>query len=130
MVSEFTLLGRLTRDPEVKYTAAGMAVAKVDVAVNSKIKEKDEVSFFSITVFGKTAENASQYLSKGKQVFAAGEIRQQTWTTPDGEKKSRYEFLARKIVFISGGSKNGSAGTKTESPDDFIPEIDDDDITI
>lgn len=134
MVSEFTILGRLTKDVELRYTTTGQAVAKMDLAVNSKFKEKDEVSFFSITTFGKTAENASQYLSKGKQAFAAGDIRQRTWTGQDGEKRSGFEFLARKIIFIGGSGKPGSSSPgrtipPTAGDDDFIPEIDDD-ITI
>jgi len=103
MVAEFTILGRLTRDPEVKYTASGQAIGKLAVAVNSKYKEKDEVSFFNITVFGKAAENAAEYLSKGREVFVTGEIRQHTWTSDAGET-TKFEFTARRVVFLGVGN--------------------------
>jgi len=129
MVAEFTILGRLTKDPDTNYTAAGQTVTKLSIAVNNSYKGKDETSFFTVTVFGRSAENASQYLSKGKQVFISGEMKQNTWTGNDGAKNTKYEFLARKVVFIGAGNSPVAGRTAAATKDDdFVPEIDDNDI--
>jgi single-strand DNA-binding protein len=122
MAADFTILGRLTKDPEVKSTPAGQAIAKLSVAVSNRYKGKEETSFFPVTAFGKTGDLAAKYLTKGSQVYVSGEMRQWTWTPDEGEKKMGYDFFARKIVFIGGGKNKPPAA---DSKDDFIPEIDD-----
>ena len=77
-VNYIVLIGRLTRDVELKYLSSGTAVAKGAIAVNRRVKKgdewKDEASFFEFVLFGKTAENLSKYLLKGKQIAVEGEL--------------------------------------------------------
>ena len=88
-------VGNLTADPELRYTPAGLAVAEVCIAVNRRKKtangqwEAGEPSFFPATVFGDMAENVAETLRKGDRVIAAGALKDQTWETREGEKRSK-----------------------------------------
>ena len=85
------LLGNLTRDPEVRYTPGGTAVASFAIAVNRRYKQgeetKDEVSYIDIVVFGKTAENCGQYLNKGDAILVEGRLQQRRWDDKDSGQK-------------------------------------------
>ena len=85
-----TLMGRLVRDAEVKYTATGTAIAKFAMAVNRSEKVdgewKDAASFFDCTMFGKRAEAIAQYLLKGKQVAICGSLKQDRWNSDNGPR--------------------------------------------
>ena len=89
------LMGNLTRDPELRYTASGAAVASFGLAVNRKFKQgeewKDEVCFVDITVWAKQGENCAQYLNKGSLVFLEGRLNYQTWEADGGQKRSKLE---------------------------------------
>ena len=82
-LNHVTLIGRLTRDAELKYTSAGFAISNFSIAVNRRRKNGDqwmeEASFFEINLYGKSAESLKQYLVKGKQVAVDGELRQDRW---------------------------------------------------
>lgn len=112
------LIGRLTRDSELKYTNSGMAVAKLSIAVNRRKRSgeqwTEEANFFDITVFGKTAENLSQYLVKGKEIAVEGELRQSRWEQ-DGQPRSRVEVVANNIQLLGGpkGSEQRSSPQST-----------------
>ncbi len=114
--SKVILMGNLTRDPEVRYAASGKAVATFAVAVNRRTKQgdetKDEVSFFDIVVFGKQAENCSQYLNKGDSVLIDGKLQQRRWDDKEtGAKRSKVEVLADSVTFGPKRSKTASGGT-------------------
>lgn len=100
------VLGNLTRDPELKYTPAGTSVTTFGLAINRRYKQgddlKEEVCFLDVTLFGKTAELASQYLAKGRAVLLEGRLRQQRWETDGGEKRSKHELIADHMTFIGG----------------------------
>ncbi|UCD10777.1 MAG: single-stranded DNA-binding protein [Nitrospinaceae bacterium] len=106
------LLGNLTRDPELRYTASGAAVASFGLAVNRRYKQgeqwKDEVCFVDVTVWAKQGENCAEYLNKGSQVFIEGRLNYQTWES-DGQKRSKLEVVANNVQFLSrpGGKGEG-----------------------
>ena len=107
------LIGRLTRDAELKYLSSNTAVSKFSLAVNRRKRSGDqwveETDFFDITVWGKTAEALNQYLVKGKEIGVEGELRQSRWEQ-DGQSRSRIEIHARNIQLLGGG---GSGGQRT-----------------
>lgn len=106
------LMGNLTRDPEVRYTPNGIAVASFAIAVNRKYKQgeelKDEVSYIDIVVFGKQAENCGQYINKGDSVLIDGRLQQRRWETEDGQKRSKIEVVAQSVNFMPKRSWSGS----------------------
>lgn len=107
------LLGNLTRDPEVRYTPNGVAVASFAIAVNRKYKQgdetKDEVSYIDIVVFGKQAESCGQYINKGDSVLIDGRLQQRRWETEDGQKRSKVEVVAQFVNFMPKRSWSGQA---------------------
>jgi single-strand DNA-binding protein len=98
------LIGRLTRDAELKYTASGQAVCKFSIAVNRNRKNGDqwveEASFFDIVLWGRTGEALNQHLIKGKMVGIDGELRQDRWQQ-DGQNRSKVEIIANNIQLLS-----------------------------
>jgi len=124
-------MGNLTRDPELRYTASGTALASFGIAVNRKYKQgdewKDEVCFVDITVWGKQGENCSEYLSKGRPVFIEGYLRFSSWETDGGQKRSKLDVTANTVQFLGGrGDGQGSAPmSDQDSPsmhgDDDVP---------
>jgi single-strand DNA-binding protein len=109
------LMGNLTRDPEVKYTPKGTAVCDLGIAINDTYKAQDgsfkeTVTFVDVEVWGRTAENCKQYLTKGRPVFIEGQLRLDQWETPQGEKKSRMKVRADRVQFLGGGERGGSGG--------------------
>ena len=117
------IVGRLTRDMEVKYTSGGMAIGKFSLAVNRKKKSGeqwvDEASFFDVTCFGKTAENLSQYMTKGKQVGVDGSLHQDRWEK-DGQNMSRVVINADNIQLLGGGTEqSASAPSRKTEPQGF-----------
>jgi single-strand DNA-binding protein len=116
-VNHVILIGRLTRDAELKYTSGGMAVCKFAIAVNKRRKQGEqwveEANFFDIVLWGKTGEALNQYLVKGKQVAVEGELHQNRWEQ-DGQSRSKIEINANNVQLLGGnggaqGSGQGSA---------------------
>jgi single-strand DNA-binding protein len=103
-----TLIGRLTRDPELTYANSGTAICKFSLAVNRRKKVadnkwEDEASFFDCSMFGKSAESITQYLEKGKQVSILGELRQNRWEQ-DGQSRSKVEIVVNSLQLLGGSS--------------------------
>ncbi|MDR2747408.1 MAG: single-stranded DNA-binding protein [Treponema sp.] len=105
-INHVVLVGRLTRDAELKYTANGQAVCKFSLAVDRRKKNGDqwveEVSFFDVVLWGKQGEAVNQYLLKGKQVGIEGELRQNRWEQ-DGQSRSKVEISATNLQLLGGG---------------------------
>ena len=116
-VNHVVLIGRCTRDAELKYTSGGMAIGKFSLAVNRKKKSGeqwvDEASFFDVTCFGKTAENLAQYMTKGKQVGVDGSLHQDRWEK-DGQNMSRVVVNADNIQLLGGGTEQSSPATSRQ----------------
>jgi single-strand DNA-binding protein len=105
-LNHVVLIGRLTRDAELKYTSGGQAVCKFSIAVNRRKKNgdqwEDEANFFDIVVWGKQGEALHQYLVKGKMVGVDGELRQDRWQQ-DGQNRSKVEIVAAYLQLLGGG---------------------------
>ena len=114
-INSVTLVGRLTRDAELRYTNSGYAVCKFAIAINRRRKVgdqwEDEANFFDIVLWGKQAESLNQYLVKGKQVGIDGELRQSRWEQ-DGQPRSRVEISANNIQLLGGG-RGGERGLES-----------------
>ena len=107
------LMGNLTRDPELRYTPSGTAVADLGLAMNRRWKSQDgewqeEATFVNIEVWGRQAETSAQYLSKGRQVLVEGRLKLDRWEAKTGEKRSRLKVVGERVVFLgSPGSRPG-----------------------
>src|SRR5574343_601738 len=119
--NKVVLIANLTRDIQLRYTPGGAAVCDVGIAVNDKVKKGDqwvdEACFIDVTFFGKTAEVASQYLSKGSSILVEGRLKFETWEK-DGAKHSKHKVVCDKMQMLGGkgaGSGGGSAQTSQES---------------
>jgi len=110
-INSVVLVGRLTRDAEMRYTNSGTAICKFSLAVNRRKRSgdnwEDEVSYFDIVVWGRQGEAVSRFLEKGKQVSVSGELRQSRWEQ-DGQTRSRVEVVAANIQLL-GGTPSGSS---------------------
>jgi single-strand DNA-binding protein len=119
-LNKVLLMGNLTRDPEVKYTPKGTAVCDLGIAINDSYKAQDgtikeTVTYVEIEVWGRTAENCKQYLSKGRGVFIEGQLRLDQWETPQGEKKSKMKVRADRVQFLGGGPGRAGGGGEQRS---------------
>jgi single-strand DNA-binding protein len=103
-MNHIVLIGRLTRDPELRYTPNGVAVANFDLAVNRPGSKEKEVDFIRIIAWQKTAENCANYLKKGRQVAIEGRLQIRSYDDKDGQKKQITEVVANHVEFL-GGSK-------------------------
>ena len=127
-VNHVILIGRLTRDAELKYTSGGMAVCKFSIAVNKKKKSGDqwvdEANFFDIVLWGKQGESINQYLVKGKQVAVEGELHQNRWEQ-DGQSRSKVEINADNVQLLGGtGAQDTGAPRDSRPPRDQAPAND------
>lgn len=108
-MNKVILVGRLTKDPDMRTTSTGMNVASFSLAVNRNFKNKDgnyDTDFFNVSVFGKQAENVSRYVSKGSQVGVEGRLQNRTYDAQDGTKRYVTDVIADNVEFM--GSKGGS----------------------
>lgn len=97
MTAQVTLVGNLTRDPELRFTAGGMAVATFGMAVNRKYKETEEVSFFDVTAFGSLAENLVESVTKAMRVVVVGRLTQRSWEDNQEKKHYKIEVVADEV---------------------------------
>lgn len=150
-LNKVLLIGNLTRDPELRFTPKGTAVADIGMAISRTYKTQDgqsheEVCFVTVEVWGRQAETAGQYLSKGSPVFIEGELKFESWTNKEGKKQSSLKVRAERVQFL-GRPKNadykdsnaapkqprnqdheGSGTASSASFEDAPPASDDDDI--
>jgi len=119
------LVGNLTRDPELRYTPKGMAIAKVGLAINRNWtseggEKKEEVTFVDVDIFGRTAENVAQYMKKGRPIMVEGRLRLDQWDDKQtGQKRSRLGVVAETVQFLGspgGGSGGGEGGDSAPAP--------------
>jgi len=122
------LMGNLTKDPELRYTPQGTAVANLRMAINRKFKSKtgelkEEVCFITAVVWNKQAETCNQYLHKGSPLFVEGRLQSRSWEDASGQKKSVIEVRAERVQFL--GSPSGraqSAPTAGAAPEELSQE--------
>jgi len=136
-IAHVTLVGNLTRDPELRQTPSGTSVCQFGVAVGRRYKDSsgewvDKASFFDVVVWGAQGENCAQYLSKGRQVVVDGRLEQRSYEAQDGSKRSRVEIIGENVIFVGGagetrepafraGAQGGSTGA---GPQDDFRDID------
>ncbi|QRN85061.1 single-stranded DNA-binding protein [Clostridia bacterium] len=135
MFNKVVLIGRLTRDPELRFTQNGKAVASFSLAVDRAFKREGqpEADFFRISVWGKQAENCANYLSKGSLAAIDGRIEMNKYTDKDGQERTSVDVTANDVRFLSspGGKKNSqennasvadsNKGDMSDFSDDGLP---------
>jgi len=115
-VNKVILLGNLGKDPELKYTPQGTPVAKFSLATGDRFKDKDgnwqdRTEWHNITAWGRTAEIASEYLKKGRQVYIEGSLRTHSWDDKQtGQKKYMTEIVVNELVLLGGARGEGGGG--------------------
>ena len=114
------LIGNLTRDPELRYTPSGVAVANLRLAVNRKFKDKngelkEDTCFITVTAWDKQAETCNQYLQKGRPIFVEGRLQSRSWETTDGQKRNTIDIRAERIQFLTPAPAK-AAGIPAVSP--------------
>lgn len=125
MLNSVIIMGRLTRDPEMRHTQNGTAVASLTLACDRDFKPKNgekETDFIDVVVWGKTAEFAANYFNKGRMVIVEGRLQVRGWQDKDGNKRKSTEVVADRMYF--GDSKQD--GKKQTAPSDDFAEIEDD----
>lgn len=114
------LVGNLTRDVELRFTPQGTAVTDISMAVNERVKRNDqwveEANFFDITLWGRTAEVAGEYLSKGSSILIEGRLKLDRWEQ-DGQKRSKIKIIGEKMQML--GSRGGGGGGSSSSNSNY-----------
>ncbi|HNC74482.1 MAG TPA: single-stranded DNA-binding protein [Elusimicrobiota bacterium] len=117
-LNNVTLVGRLTRDPELRFTTSGAPVCRFDLAVNRRYKDKagewkDDTSFVPVVVWREAGQRCGEKLKKGSPVFVEGRLKSKSWETKDGQKRSGLEVDALRVQFLE---KAEGAPTTDEEP--------------
>jgi len=116
------LIGNLTRDPEVRYTPKGTAVAEMSLAINRYIQtesgeKKEEVTFVDVTLWARLAEISGEYLKKGKPVFVEGRLQFDTWDDKQtGQKRSRLRVIAESMQLLGARDNGSRPADRTQEP--------------
>ena len=116
-INSVTIVGRLTKDAELKYTNSGTAISNLSIAVNRSKKVGDaweeEANFFDVSLWGRRGESLNQYLQKGTRIAVTGELKQDRWEQ-DGQKRSRVIIHANDIQLL-GGNKQENQGNNSSN---------------
>ena len=125
------LLGNLTRDPDMRQTQHGSAVATFGLAVNRRYRQGDQwieqVCYVDIVTFGRQAETVGKYLNKGSLVMIEGRLEWCSWETEDGHKRSKHQVIANNVQFMPSGSNSGQGGKSRQAAQAATPSDFDDD---
>ena len=133
MVNKVILIGNLGRDPEVRFTPNGRAMAKLAVATSERWTDQqgqrqERTEWHNVVVWGKQAETCGQYLAKGRQVFVEGSIRSRSYDDKDGNKRYITEVVARAVRFLGGGGRGAQDAPVSVPPGEDAAPPDEDDI--
>lgn len=114
-LNRVTLVGRLTRDPELRHTASGDPVCSIRLAVSSRARDEtgnwgDRSNYFDVTVFGRQAETASTYLTKGRRIGVDGRLSWREWQAQDGTRRQSVEVIAQDLFFLDSRGEGGGQG--------------------
>lgn len=121
------LVGRLTRDPELRHTSSGRAVCQITLAVNRTFTNQNgerEADFINVVVWDKQAENVSKYVTKGRLVSVEGRLQTRNYDDKDGKKVYVTEVVANSVQFLSSGNSQGGSNYSYNEPNPFdnIPD--------
>ena len=119
-VNKVILIGNLGKDPEVKYTPSGTAVANFTLATNERYKDKDgqwqdRTEWHNIVAWQRTAEIVGEYLKKGRSVYVEGRLQTRSWDDKDGQKHYKTEIVAQDLVLLGGGREAGEGASSGRS---------------
>ncbi len=120
-LNKVMLIGNLTRDPELRYTPKGTAVTDIGLAINRIWKDEqgqkqEETTFVDVTLWGRQAELAQQYLTKGNPVYIEGRLNLDTWDDKTtGQKRSKLKVIGENLQFLSSGKSSGATGGQPAS---------------
>jgi len=134
-VNKAILIGNLGKDPELRYTPGGQAVASFSLATSEKWRDKDGVmqdrtEWHNIVVWGRQAEIAKEYLAKGRSVYLEGRIQTRSWEDKDGNKRYTTEIVAQRLQFLgsradqAGGGAPGPSASRSDAPPEAPPAAD------
>jgi len=120
-INKVILVGNLGKDPEVRYAQSGMAICKLRLAVTERVKDgaegwKDATEWFTVTLFGKTAENAGQYLQKGRQVYVEGRLKTDKYKDKEGVERTSIEVIANTLQYLGGQGAGGGGARRDGAP--------------
>lgn len=133
-INRVILIGRLTRDPELKSTNGGNYFCRFSLASNRNIynrqtqESRDEVGYFECVAWGKAAETIHKYLQKGRRICVEGNLRWSSWESAEGKKQSKVEINVEGFQFLDKGEGSGQDQGNAGSPAGFDPAAPDDDI--
>jgi single-strand DNA-binding protein len=104
-LNKVMVIGNVGRDPEMRFTPSGKTVTSFSVATNRFFtapngERKKETEWFEIVAWGRQAENCNQFVTKGQRIYVEGELRSRTWEGQDGQKRSRVEIHANRVIFL------------------------------
>jgi single-strand DNA-binding protein len=127
-INKVILIGNLGKDPELRYTPAGQAVASFSLATSEKWKDKsgvvqDKTEWHNIILWGRQAELAKEYLAKGRQVYLEGRIQTRSWDDKDGNKRYTTEIVVQRMQFL-GGREQGDRVPQADVPSEAPPVSD------
>ena len=125
-LNKVMLIGNLTRDPELRYTPSGTAVAELGLAVNREYTKDGQrvkdVCFIDVTTWTATAENCAKYLSKGSPLFVEGRLHMDSWENKQGEKRTKLKVVAERVQFLGSPSgERAASGAPAASPAGTAP---------
>lgn len=129
-LNKVMLIGNLTRDPELRYTPQGTAVATVSMATNRSWTNADtgekteQVEFHRLVAWAKLAEICGQYLKKGKKIYVEGRLQTRDWTTKDGQKRQTTEIVMESMIMLDGSRGDDGAPTVLSKKEDSAPPAD------
>ena len=121
-INRVTIVGRLTRDPELRQLPSGTSVLQLGVAVNGRQKDDagnwiDKPNFFDVKVFGNQADTLNTHLSKGRRIGVDGRLDWSSWEAQDGSKRSKVEIVAQSVQFLDSRGEGGDSGGERQ----FVP---------
>ncbi len=119
MINKAILMGRLTRDPELRRTGSGTPVCSFSIAINSGSGDNQTTDYISCVAWNKTAEFVDKYFSKGRMIIAIGRIQTRSWEGQDGKKNYATEVVVSEVTFGDSKKENNMAESTTESDDEF-----------
>ncbi len=121
MINKAILMGRLTRDPELRHTGSGTPVCSFSIAINSGSGENQTTDFINCVAWNKTAEFVNKYFSKGRMIVVIGRIQSRSWEGQDGKKNYATEVVVNEVAFGDSKKETDTADNEADNNEDFTP---------
>lgn len=121
MINKAILMGRLTRDPELRHTGSGTPVCSFSIAINNGSGENQTTDFVNCVAWNKTAEFVNKYFSKGRMIVAIGRIQTRSWEGQDGKKNYATEVVVNEVAFGDSKKETDATDNTADNNEDFAP---------